>query len=242
MGSRDVLNMGAGVQTTALLIKYVDIFDSVVFADTGDEMPETYDYINDYIKPLAGKRWHTVRATRAASLYDHCIERKIVPIIARRWCTEDFKVKPLQRFYRKYYHATHKNPVYIHIGFSLDEAHRANFSRKMPRYTIAKYPLLDDHITREQCKEIIKSHGWPLPVKSGCYYCPFQSKKKWRELRANHPDLFILSEKLEQNDRFYPKRTLSRAGKLRVITGADLHSLDDYDHTEDLCDSGHCML
>ena len=36
--------MGAGVQTTALLLKYWERYDHVyaIFADTGDEMPETY--------------------------------------------------------------------------------------------------------------------------------------------------------------------------------------------------------
>lgn len=241
MGNRDVLNMGAGVQTTAILIKYVDKFDSVVFADTGDEMPETYTYIEDYLKPLAGKRWHTVRTTRATSLYEYCTRRKIVPIVTRRWCTADFKVKPIQRFYRKYYNATAKNPVYVHIGFSLDEIHRANFSKPPPKYTVMKYPLLDDHITRTQCKEIIKQHGWPLPVKSGCYYCPFKSVKDWRKLRADHPSLFELAEKLEQNNSFYPKRSLKGNKHLRIITGADSTSLDDY-VDEYACDSGHCMV
>lgn len=36
----NVLSMGAGVQTTACLLRYK--YDHVIFADTGDERPETY--------------------------------------------------------------------------------------------------------------------------------------------------------------------------------------------------------
>ena len=49
---KHVLSMGAGVQTTALLIKFGTKYDHVIFADTGDENPETYYYIKHYLKPF----------------------------------------------------------------------------------------------------------------------------------------------------------------------------------------------
>ena len=55
-----VISMGGGVQTTAILIRYWENYDYVVFADLGDEMPETYYYINHYLKPFAeekGLKW-----------------------------------------------------------------------------------------------------------------------------------------------------------------------------------------
>ena len=50
-----ILSFGAGIQTTAIavLIKQGKItVDMAVFADTGGEKPETYWYIENYIKEL----------------------------------------------------------------------------------------------------------------------------------------------------------------------------------------------
>ena len=52
------LSFGAGVQTTAMLIMLAQgkiHADAVIFADTGAEHPETYDYIERYDKPLCEK-------------------------------------------------------------------------------------------------------------------------------------------------------------------------------------------
>ena len=52
------LSFGAGVQTTAMLIliaKGEIEADAVIFADTGAEHPETYEYIENYDKPLCEK-------------------------------------------------------------------------------------------------------------------------------------------------------------------------------------------
>ena len=50
-----ILACGAGLQTTALVILIAERkleVDAVVFADTGGEKPETYFYLDNYIKPL----------------------------------------------------------------------------------------------------------------------------------------------------------------------------------------------
>ena len=43
------LSFGGGVQTTSVLL--MDQYDEIIFADTGNEMPETYDYMKRYIAP-----------------------------------------------------------------------------------------------------------------------------------------------------------------------------------------------
>ncbi len=50
-----ILSFGGGLQTTALAIMVAKgelEIDEAVFADTGCEKPETYWYIENYIKPL----------------------------------------------------------------------------------------------------------------------------------------------------------------------------------------------
>ena len=62
------------------------------------------------------------------------------------------------------------------------------------KYITNCYPLVDLKLTREQLLEIIKSKGYELPVKSGCFFCPFNTKKRWIDLRNNNLDLFEKSK------------------------------------------------
>jgi len=241
------LSMGAGVQTTAILIKYwkryVDGY--IIFADTGDENAETYWYIEKYLKPFCkekGLKWITVKHKHGFSLMQWCIKRKILPIRTRRWCTQDFKIKPINRFLRKI-GATKKNPVIEDIGISLDESHRANFSKYDVQYVKKNYPLLDDNLTRKDCHKIITDYGWPIPAKSGCDFCMFQKRSTLRKMLQTPEGRERLEKinEMEKNDRYYPRKPL--IGKY-VIDGL-LHNqtLDNFpDEDEDEgCDSGHCF-
>lgn len=233
----NVLSMGGGVNTTALLIKDIDIYDKVVFADTGDEHPRTYQYIEDYLKPYAGNKWVTVRNDKYDSLYDFCKKTNQVPIRRWRWCTKDFKIRPIRKYYRSVLKATKQNPVIQYIGIALDESHRANFSHLEPKYIKSEYPLLDYKMTRRDCLMYIQKHGWPEPAKSGCYYCPFATNRYFKLLPK---DLLDKAIALEENVKRFPEVTI-KDKPLRILTAQDSNTLDDY-IDEATCDSGHCMV
>ncbi len=238
------MSMGAGVQTTALLLMDPERYDYIVFADTGDEKAETYWYIENYLKPFCkawNLPWITVKHKHGYSLMDWCIKRKILPIRTRRWCTVDFKVKPINRFIRSL-GATKKNPVYQDIGISLDESHRANFAKNGPKYVKIDYPLIDQKITRRQCYEIIEAHGFPIPAKSGCDFCMFQKRSEIRKLAGEKPERFKQIVEMEKNDRYYPRKPLIGTFPLEGL----LHNgkMDDYMDEDgfESCDSGHCFV
>ena len=233
-----VLNMGAGVQTTAILLEFPKSFDAVIFADTGAEQKETYYYIDKYLKPFCAENditWYTVKPK--VTLEQHCLDKKIIPIPTRRWCTADFKVKPIKRKLREL-GATAKNPITSIIGISIDEAHRANFHTDV-KYQLMEYPLVDKKITRAQCHEIIKKHGFPSPPKSGCDFCMFFSRKHFRELSQKDPKRFAEIVAMEKNSYSYGKYYLKGQYPLDSISGNQ--SLEDFNEYEDSCDSGHCM-
>ena len=225
-----VLSMGAGVQTTACLIRYSSYYDAVIFADTGNEYPETYAYIEKYLKPFCADhqiKWFTVTNGRSKSLYDDCFKKKQVPYLLSRQCTREFKIIPINRKLREL-GATKKNPITVDIGISMDEIQRMNSSKYQKCYEIKNYPLITDKITRDQCKQIILDRGWPLPAKSSCYYCGFQKKSEFRRLKYTHPELYDMAMKLEKN-----------AGISLRPSGKDLQNngtLDGY------CDSGNCFV
>ena len=222
-----VLSMGAGVQTTAMLLMWRDKYDYVIFADPGDEMPETYWYISEYLKPYAGEKWITVKR-EGKSLYDDCYDKKEVPFIQHRQCTRQFKIDPINKMLKQL-GATKQNPAIVDIGISSDEASLLASSKFEKPYERKNYPLATNHISREKCKEIIKEHGWPIPNKSGCYYCGFQSRHELRKLQRTHPDLYRKAMELEKN--------AGRSLRWHMKTLPEVtDSLDGY------CDSGHCMV
>ena len=250
----EILAMGGGVQTTACLIKYHDMYDAILFCDTGDEQSETYSYIEQYLKPFAhtcGIPWHTLKNPRWDSLMDRCFEQKVLPMRTRRWCTVDFKIKLINRKLKQM-GATRCIPANLHLGISADESSRLGATAWIdkPKYKHQTYPLIDDHITRSQCYDIIKNHGWPLPVKSGCDFCPFQSRSKFRRLARIHPERYAKIVKMEQNRR--TKEPLNHGRELPM-----LHTLGEYDDAlkeweeqgeagiseeQMVCDSGHCFV
>ncbi len=163
------LSFGAGVQTTALLL--MDSYDEVIFADTGAEKQETYDYITKYVRPYCDLKempFTVVKAKR--TLEEYCRASRNVPSIKYRWSTRDYKIRPMQRYIKNKY--KNEMPVRCAIGISTDEIGRAN--TRNPKEWNKEYPLIEKRFTRKDCAKFILDKGFPLPEKSGCYFCPFQ--------------------------------------------------------------------
>lgn len=188
---KTILSFGGGLQTSALIILVaegkIDI-DEVLFSDTGCEKPETYWYIENYIKPLCselGLPFITVQS-KLGGLYEYCQEIKRIPSPIYRWCTDKFKVRPLRKYIKK--------GDNVLVGFSADESHRVKEQYgKLGR----QFPLIEMGITGADCTRIIQDYGWPVPVKSACYICPYQRWNLWNWLKANHPELMQRAVDLE---------------------------------------------
>ncbi len=59
-----------------------------------------------------------------------------------------------------------------------------------------EYPLIERGIDRKGCERIIREHGLPVPMRSGCFICPFQRLSQWRHLRTVHPELYCKARQL----------------------------------------------
>ncbi len=195
---KKVLSFGAGVQTTALAILIAEgkvKVDEVVFADTGGEKPETYWYMEAYTIPLfkeIGVPFTTVRG-EPRNLVEHCEHYRILPMIYKRWCSDHAKIRPINAHIGK-------EAISI-IGFSSDEINRAERARNKAKKS---FPLIDMGISASDCQRIISNYGWPLPLKSSCYFCPFQRWPEWNWLKIHHPELIDICLDMESN--FYKRR------------------------------------
>ena len=223
MPSRHVLSFGGGVNSVALMVLLLSEglpFDEAVFADTGGEVPETYEYLDvarGYLEahgiPL------TVVRKRGDSLYGTAWCRRVFPSAIWRWSTRDFKVNPIHRHYREV--GGHVNQ---YLAIAWDEVGRMKDSR-VP-YVTHLYPLVDRRITRAGCVKIIEEAGLPVPERSSCYFCPFNSAERWRWLHDNHPDLYAKAVALEENSKHFPAQRLTDQA-FRERTEISLRSLGE---------------
>jgi hypothetical protein len=196
-----VLSLGAGVQSTTLYLMaeegLIEKFDLAIFADTGWERGDTYRVIEDlkskYKTPIITVKGGNIKddmlngkenGVRFASMPLHCITKNDKGIL-RRQCTNDYKIRPIDKELRKLldlkpYQRYTGEAIELTLGISLDEAQRANIYKEQKIRTNS-YPLVDMSLTRNDCLEYLKRHGLEIK-KSSCIGCPYHCNKEWRLL------------------------------------------------------------
>lgn len=195
----EFLSYGGGVNSSAVVVLLQP--SHLIFADTGDEHPTTYQYIETIIKPYVmnyGGSFVTVRNEgKYQSLYEQSIAEHIIPVRVNRWCTDKWKIRPIHRYLKE-----HKLlPCHQIIAFDAGESHRAKPSGNNQIENV--FPLIDRNIDREDCISLLRAAGLEIPRKSGCFYCPFQSKPNWIALKKEYPKLFDRAAMMERNVQNY---------------------------------------
>ena len=206
MVERHILSFGGGVNSVALMILLLKEgmpFDEAIFADTGGEVPETYEYLaiaKDYLADHGVP--FTVVSKKGRSLYDTAWERRVFPSAIWRWSTRDFKITPILRHYRSL-----GCPINQYLAIAWDEIHRMKDSRV--EYVTNLYPLIDRRLTRAGCIALIQEAGLPIPQRSSCFFCPFNSVGRWQWLYETHPQLFKKAMALEEHSKHFPSQRLT---------------------------------
>lgn len=211
-----VISLGAGVQSSAMyrmaalgMFKYQ--VDLAIFADTQAEPKWVYQCL-DKLESDHGNSIPIIRAT-AGSLGD-AIKDGVnstgqrfasVPFWAigsdgraapgRRHCTKEYKINVVHREIRKQLglqpgqRAAGRFYVEELVGISLDESHRAKPSRVS--WIGTRWPfLIELPMRRGEIKEWLTSHGYPIPKKSACIFCPYRSPLEFAIWRDEEPELF----------------------------------------------------
>lgn len=217
------VSYGGGVQSTALLVLAargeID-YPLFLFSNVGDdsEHPATLRYVREVAMPYAesnGIELVELRKKRRDGGDDSLMQRidrgtSTVPIPMRmsrsgapgnRTCTWEFKIKVIAKEIKRR-GATKDDPAIVALGISLEEYHRARTDSGIPYETLT-YPLIDLRMDRQACLLTIEREGLPVPPKSSCYFCPYHTKRMWKDLLRNEPELFAKAVELEKkmNDR-----------------------------------------
>lgn len=223
-----IVNLGGGVDSTALLVAMVNQGikpDLIIFADVGEngERPETYAYIDFFSDWLVSKGFPAVtrvtyKPTRSpyTSLEGKCLKNETLPSICfgGSSCTLAFKAAVMDSFLLGISRGPNKRAGWAPVVESLArgalpvkcigydaggrDSCRAVHIKDDTKFRYA-YPLRDLGWTREDCITAIKREGLPVPIKSSCFYCGATQKWEVMWYAASHPDLLQRALRLEDN-------------------------------------------
>jgi len=196
----NIVSFSGGKDSTAMLLRKIELghkIDRIIFADTGFEFPELYNYIKKIEKHIDRKiefvypkksfeTWMNGKSTRGKSKGQiRGFPLKLFPC----YWSREAKVLPLQR-------AVNKEDKFF-IGIAYDEQQRC--SKKDGNFI---YPLVDWKWTEQDCITYLNKKNLfnPLYVnfdRLGCYFCPKQNEKSLYVLWKNYKDLWIKTKEYE---------------------------------------------
>jgi hypothetical protein len=207
------LSLGAGVQSTALLVMSakglhgVPKADVAIFADTQDEEPHTYELL-EWCVDFGEKHGIPVRTPTKGKLSDGLLKATdsgafpTPPLytvnpdgshgFTRRKCTTIYKIGVIEREAKNLLGVKKGQRVKAKVtslqGISTDEIHRMKDSPH--KWLTIRYPLIDAGLSRADSTRFMREGGYPVPERSACYYCPFHSPSVWQDMKVNRPETF----------------------------------------------------
>lgn len=199
-----------------------------VFCDTGTELEETYEYL-DQLERYLGKPIIRLQASTPQTSededkktpFDHYLELYggFLPSANMRWCTRMLKIKPFEEYIGD-------DPVVNYVGIRADEDREGYISTKENIKSV--FPFREDGIDKQDVYRILEISGLGRPSyydwrsRSGCYFCFFQRRSEWVGLKENHPELFEQAKQYEKIDEDTGER----------FTWSDTESLDELEDPE----------
>ncbi len=170
-----------------------------------------------------------------------------------RECTNNWKIRPFRRAVRELMEnrsiPVRPGAVEAWLGISLDEWRRAKDSPV--KYLIHRFPLLELEMTRADCITWLREHDLPVPPKSNCIFCPFQSDASWRSLKRTGGVEWRIALEVDEKIRNMHEPRLSflhrRCMPLTSVRipedfGLEQAQIDLFDLEDAECDSGFCFL
>lgn len=213
-----VLSWGGGLDSTtlALMSEHGDLprLDAIIFADTMWEPQEVYETLEWALAALTIPVYRISMGDLGANILDALNTKGVghvgqAPFFVRndpnkeyatadsggrlwRKCTSDYKIRPIRRKVRELLGVCPTGPlpqgVWVEqwIGFPVDDLGRTFCSDV--KWIINRFPLIEQRMWKRDCMRWLTDHGYPIPPKSSCVFCPFHSNAHWRRMRDTQPE------------------------------------------------------
>lgn len=206
----------------------------VVFADTGKEREETYEFVRE-----TERQWRVkVNWVHREGYFDKLIEdKKALPNTVQRFCTEKLKLKPIWDF-GKSLGFEHWTSV---IGIRADEPRRVAKirGRKPMPFEDVELPLATAGVTLADVTAFWQQQPFDLqlqPWEGNCDLCFLKAQGKRIRIMQDRPDLAAWwIEKEQKAERFF--RAPPRPNYAQLFERSQLPMLPmDWNEEEDLAD------
>ncbi len=230
---------------------------TVVFCNTGWELPETLKYIKQFNAMYLNGELIELKSKEYDGLEDLIIKKNYMPTVHQRFCTEELKIKPIQNYIVGLEGETH-----LYNGVRAEESYKRRY---MEEHVFddnfdcwIHRPLLAwtaDHVFEFLTKNNIIIN--PLYKKGmkrvGCGPCIMISLKEFAVLKETHPERIKQMRELEKKTKqqffksnFIPERfrnAVSSKGNKRASVDDIIRYLDSKPKYYELSEqAGHsCM-
>lgn len=198
-----------GVESTSMCLLYGK-GATAVFCDTGAEHDYMYRRIDEVEKAMQVihngdfqlirlRALITAKGEKVDSLIEYISRYNFFPSPVDRFCTKEFKIKPLDNFLKS------QGECELLIGLNVEETDREG-NHGLVSNVAYRYPLQEDGYTRQDCVKLLTDIGlepnFPAYMRrGGCIFCPFKSRKEYKamvHLSRHEIDLVrILEEKMQ---------------------------------------------
>lgn len=246
-----MISLGAGIQSTTMLLMACrgEITPKpryAIFADTGWEPKAVYKHLewleqeakNYGITIVRVSNGHIVEDVRK---YIKGEKKRIASIPfylqdgginipgteGRAWrqCTQEYKLRPVQKEIRRLMKQENADVAVVWIGISWDEIQRMKPSREAGIKN--RHPLIEKQMDRLDCVQWLKNTGYPVPPKSSCIGCPFHDNTMWLDMKRNQPDEWEQAVEFDRMIRKLPRF------KKKAYLHRSCKPLDEVDLNED---------
>lgn len=257
---KEVFSSGGGTQSTAIAALIVQGRlpkpDVVVIADTGREMPTTWQYMEAVTRPaLKSIGVDMVRigqeyCSESAKGEFHASGTLLLPAFSNingsaaklpNFCTNEWKVRVCNRWLKANM-GLQRGEFRKWIGFSFDETNRILKMQNGNDWKegLIRFPLVHDVPTkRHEAIRVVERMGWPKPPRSRCWMCPNQSDYEWNEVKEDYPALWNEAIALDESIRKRDPNAFIHS-TLQPLRNADVSMQDDLFSAS--CPSGECFL
>jgi 3'-phosphoadenosine 5'-phosphosulfate sulfotransferase (PAPS reductase)/FAD synthetase len=228
----EVIISFSGGRTSALMLKYfVEAHNgtlpkniNVIFSNTGKEMPETLDFVQEcseqygvkiiWVEFCKHNRMKVVdynTASRDGQPFAELIDKKShLPNPTMRFCTSEMKITPMKLYVKNY--LNYEQGWINCVGLRYDEGHRVKRLNGMKEKFFTEAPLYHAKIAKHHVFEHWEKSNWDLNLQNvngstpagNCDLCFLKGQKTIQTLMRQNPGIekwWIEQEKKTFNGR-----------------------------------------